>query len=117
MTKEKKLPQFTAVYISTVSNRWQGGDVDMYQINEFDNGKTFSSLGVPHGRSDVVEHIIRACNSHYELLDIAKKRRAELCFQIIDLEKTFPKNSAKKIKRLTDEMNLIDNAIVKAEGK
>lgn len=60
------------------------------------------------------EFIVRACNSHYKLLGLAKIFRGSINNSLCDSD--IPGNSA-LLKARQDKLRLVDEAIAKAEGK
>ena len=54
--------KWSAKFWKTINNPNAPGPIDMYLIIEDETGKGIVSLGVPKGRKDIAEYIVKCCS-------------------------------------------------------
>ena len=54
--------RWKAQFWKTLNNPTAPGPIDMYLIVDDDTGEGIISLGVPHGRGDIADYVVKCCS-------------------------------------------------------
>ncbi len=75
MIPDIKTMKMAMTFYKTIKNE-HGEKIDMYLLNDDETGEGLISFGVPHGRKDIAEFLIKSCRagqrvlSHFNITNI-----------------------------------------------
>jgi hypothetical protein len=63
-----KTMKMVMTFWKTINNP-SAGKVDMYLLNDDETGEGLISVGVPHGRKDIAEFVLKSCDAGQKVLN------------------------------------------------